>query len=246
MNNLQVFNNTEFGEVRTIEKNGKILFGATECAKVLGYTNPQKAIRNHCKGVNEIVTPTKGGIQKVKFITEGDLYRLITHSKLPAAEEFEHWVFDEVLPSIRKNGGYIAGQEKLSDEELLAKALIVAENKIAEKEKQIERMRPKEIFADAVSASKSSILVGDLAKILHQNGIEIGQKRLFVWLRSNGYLIKQQGASWNMPTQKSMELGLFEIKETTITHSDGHITTSKTVKVTGKGQVYFITKFLKE
>lgn len=246
MNNLQVFNNTEFGEVRTIEKNGKILFGATECAKVLGYTNPQKAIRNHCKGVNEIVTPTKGGIQKVKFITEGDLYRLITHSKLPAAEEFEHWVFDEVLPSIRKNGGYIAGQEKLSDEELLAKALIVAENKIAEKEKQIERMRPKEIFADAVSASKSSILVGDLAKILHQNGIEIGQKRLFVWLRSNGYLIKQQGASWNMPTQKSMELGLFEIKETTITHLDGHITTSKTVKVTGKGQVYFITKFLKE
>lgn len=246
MNNLQVFNNTEFGEVRTIEKNGRILFGATECAKVLGYTNPQKAIRNHCKGVNEIVTPTKGGIQKVKFITEGDLYRLITHSKLPAAEEFEHWVFDEVLPSIRKNGGYIAGQEKLSDEELLAKALIVAENKIAEKEKQIEHMRPKEIFADAVSASKSSILVGDLAKILHQNGIEIGQKRLFVWLRSNGYLIKQQGASWNMPTQKSMELGLFEIKETTITHSDGHITTSKTVKVTGKGQVYFITKFLKE
>lgn len=246
MNNLQVFNNTEFGEVRTIEKNGRILFGATECAKVLGYTNPQKAIRNHCKGVNEIVTPTKGGIQKVKFITEGDLYRLITHSKLPAAEAFEHWVFDEVLPSIRKNGGYIAGQEKLSDEELLAKALIVAENKIAEKEKQIERMRPKEIFADAVSASKSSILVGDLAKILHQNGIEIGQKRLFVWLRSNGYLIKQQGASWNMPTQKSMELGLFEIKETTITHLDGHITTSKTVKVTGKGQVYFITKFLKE
>ena len=175
MNDLQVFNNTEFGEVRTIEKNGKVLFGATECAKVLGYTNPQRAIRDHCKGVNEIVTPTKGGTQKVKFITEGDLYRLIAHSKLPSAERFEHWVFDEVLPSIRINGGYIAGQDALSDEELLAKALMVAKNKIAEKEKQIERMRPKELFADAVSASKSSILVGDLERYFTKMGLISGK-----------------------------------------------------------------------
>ena len=132
----------------------------------------------------------------------------------------------------------------MSDAELMAKALFVAQRQIEERNAQIERMKPKEIFADAVSASKSSILVGDLAKLLKQNGVNIGQKRLFDWLRENGFLIKQKGASWNMPTQYSMERGLFEVKETSVTHSDGHITISKTAKVTGKGQVYFINKFL--
>lgn len=133
-----------------------------------------------------------------------------------------------------------------SPDKVMARALIMANRKLEEQNRQIERMRPKEIFADAVTASKTSILVGDLAKLLKQNNIDTGQKRLFTWLRENGYLIRQQGASWNMPTQRSMELGLFEIKETTITHSDGHISVNKTVKVTGKGQQYFINKFLSD
>lgn len=131
-----------------------------------------------------------------------------------------------------------------SPEKVMARALQIADQKIHHLETRVAEMKPKELFADAVSASKSSILVGDLAKLLKQNGVDIGQKRLFQWLREKGYLIKQQGASWNMPTQRSMEQGLFEVKETTITHSDGHISISKTVKVTGKGQVYFINKLL--
>lgn len=256
MNNLQVFKNTEFGEVRTIEENGKVLFCGSDCAKALGYSKPQNAISTHCRGALKRGIGVQTGVKadgtpamqeiEMSFIPEGDLYRLITHSKLPSAEKFERWVFDEVLPSIRKHGGYIAGQETMSDDDLLAKALLVAQNKISEKNQQIERMRPKEIFADAVAASKSSILVGDLAKLLKQNNIEIGQKRLFGWMRENGYLIRQKGASWNMPTQKAMDKGLFEIKETTITHADGHISISKTVKVTGSGQVYFINQFLDE
>ena len=131
-----------------------------------------------------------------------------------------------------------------SPEKVMARALQIADQKIHHLETRVAEMKPKELFADAVSAAKSSILVGDLAKLLKQNGVDIGQKRLFQWLREKGYLIKQQGASWNMPTQRSMEQGLFEVKETTITHSDGHISISKTVKVTGKGQVYFINKLL--
>lgn len=132
----------------------------------------------------------------------------------------------------------------MSDDELMAKALMVAQNKIAEKDKQIERMKPKEIFADAVSASHTSILVGDMAKLLKQNGVEIGQKRLFEWLRENGYLIKRKGSDWNMPTQKSMEMGLFDIKESTVNNPDGSVRINRTTKVTGKGQQYFINKFL--
>ena len=246
MNELKIFENTEFGKMRTIEEGGKVLFCGSDCAKMLGYSKPQNAISAHCKGaaLKQGIIDGLGREQNMLFITEGDLYRLITHSKLPAAEEFEKWVFDEVLPSIRKHGGYIAGQENMSDEELIARALMVAKHKIEERDKQIEVLKPKALFADAVSASKTSILIGDLAKLIKQNGHDIGQRRLFQWMRDKGYLIKQQGASWNMPTQKSMDMGLFEIKETTITHSDGHISISKTVKVSGKGQVYFVNKFI--
>ena len=132
----------------------------------------------------------------------------------------------------------------MSDDELMAKALMVAQNKIAERDKQIERMKPKEIFADAVSASHTSILVGDMAKLLKQNGVDIGQKRLFEWLREKGYLIKRKGSDWNMPTQKSMDMGLFDIKESTINNPDGSVRINRTTKVTGKGQQYFINKFL--
>lgn len=251
MNELQVFENAQFGQVRIIEENGKPLFCGSDVAKALGYMRPADALAQHCKGSVKRRLLTAGGEQDAKFIPEGDVYRLIARSKLPAAERFEKWVFDEVLPSIRKNGGYIAGQENMTDDELLANALMVAQRKIAARdkqievqEKQIEAMHPKALFADAVSASKTSILIGDLAKLLKQNGVDIGQKRLFQWLRENKYLISQKGASYNSPTQRSMEMKLFEVKETTITHADGHITINRTAKVTGKGQVYFINKFV--
>lgn len=251
MNELQIFNNEEFGEVRMTEINGKPYFVATDVATALGYTNPRKAISDHCKGVTKRDTPTSSGVQQMSYINEGDLYRLIMKSKLPSAEKFEKWVMEEVLPSIRKNGGYIAGQETLSDEELLSKALMVAQRKIDEKnniiamqDSRIQEMIPKEIFADAVSASHTSILIGDLAKLICQNGVQIGQKRLFEWLRENNFLIKS-GTSRNMPKQRYVEQGLFEVKESNIQNPDGSVRITKTTKVTGKGQVYFVNKFLK-
>ena len=252
MNNIQIFNNTEFGEIRTAEIEGNPYFMATDIAKALGYTNPNKAINDHCRAITKCATPISGKMQEVNFIPEGDVYRLIARSKLPQAEKFEKWVFDEVLPSIRKTGGYIAGQEHMTDDELLANAILVAQRKIAERDKVIQaqndtitELKPKAVFADAVSSSKTSILIGDMAKLLRQNGIEIGQKRLFDWLRNNGYLIKRKGSDWNMPTQRSVEMGLFEIKESTHLDGNGCNITTKTSKVTGKGQVYFINKFLK-
>lgn len=253
MNDLQIFKNAEFGEIRTVEIEGKPYFVANDVAKALGYVETAKAIRTHCKGVSEMDIPSNGGIQKMKVIPEGDIYRLVIKSHLPNAEKFETWVFDEVLPSIRKTGGYIAGQETMTDDELLANAVLVAQRKIAERDKviqqqeeKIEEMKPKAIFADAVSASETSILIGDLAKLLRQNGVEIGQKRLFEWLRNNGYLIKRKGSDWNMPTQRSMEMGLFEIKETHHIDGNGCNITKRTPKTTGKGQVYFTNKFLGE
>jgi len=248
MNELQVFKNNEFGEIRTVEENGKTLFVASDVALALGYSNPRKAIIDHCKGVTKRDTPTSGGIQSLSYINEGDLYRLIAHSKLPSAEKFESWIFDEVIPSIRKNGGYIVGQETLSDEELLEKAVLVAQKRIAERDKiitqqkaKIEQDRPKTIFADAVSASDSSLLVRDVAKMIRQNGVQLGEKRFYKWLRENGYVC--QGST--MPTQKAMELGLFEIIVRTVERGNGLPLETKTARITGKGQVYFINKFLK-
>lgn len=243
MNELKVFENAQFGRVRVIDENGKPLFCGSDVAKALGYNEPHKAVMRHAKGGMKRPIPTNGGTQEMLFIPEGDVYRLITRSKLPAAERFESWVFDEVLPSVRKSGGYIAGQESMTDAELLSKALLVAKRQIDARDKQIADMQPKALFADAVSASSSSILIGELAKLLRQNGRDIGQNRLFQWLREQGYLCTK-GSAYNCPTQRSMELGLFEIKETAITHSDGHITINRTPKVTGKGQVYFVDRFL--
>lgn len=258
MNELQIFNNEEFGEVRTLEVNGQPYFVASDVAKILHYAIPHKAVRDHCKGVLKQNILTSGGNQDVLIIPESDVYRLIFNASSQSnskdvrevAERFENWVMTEVLPSIRKNGGYIAGQETLSDEELLSKALMVAQRKIDEKnqiiaiqDSRIHEMRPKEIFADAVSASRTSILIGDLAKLICQNGYQIGQKRLFEWMRNNGYLMKY-GASRNMPAQRFVEQGLFEIKESNVQNPDGSVRTTRTTKVTGKGQVYFVNKFL--
>lgn len=245
MTELQVFNHPQFGTVRAVEIQGEPWLVGKDVAESLGYTATEKAIRTHVdgddKGVTEMDTP--GGKQKVVIINESGLYSLVFGSKLPEAKKFKHWVTSEVLPSIRRDGGYMHTSPDMTDEEIMARAILLGQKKIEEQAKRIQEMRPKEIFADRVSASESSILVGDLAKLLKQNGVDMGQKRLFRWLRDKGYLIKY-GISYNLPTQRSMELGLFEIKETTITHADGHISISKTVKVTGKGQVYFVNKFL--
>lgn len=248
MTELQVFNHPQFGTVRAVEIQGEPWLVGKDVAGALGYgagKSLANAVAKHVdgddKGVTEMVTP--GGKQKVVIINESGLYSLVFGSKLPEAKKFKHWVTSEVLPSIRRDGGYMHTSPDMTDEEIMARAVLLGQKKIEEQAKRIQEMRPKEIFADRVSASESSILVGDLAKLLKQNGVDMGQKRLFRWLRDKGYLIKY-GISYNLPTQRSMELGLFEIKETTITHSDGHISISKTVKVTGKGQVYFVNKFL--
>lgn len=250
MNELQIFNSEEFGQVRTVEINGKPYFVANDVARALGYKRPADAITAHCKGAVKHRYLTDGGEQELKVIPEGDIYRLTVRSKLPSAEKFERWVFDEVLPAIHHNGGYIMGQENLSDSELMAKAILVAQktiehkNQIIEQQKaKIEQDRPKTIFADAVSASHTSILIGDLAKLICQNGYQIGQKRLFQWMRDNGYLMVS-GSSRNMPKQKYVEQGLFEIKESNVQNPDGSVRITRTTKVSGKGQLYFVNKFL--
>lgn len=248
MNSLQKFNNPEFGTIRSTTINGEPWFVGKDVAQILGYSNTRDAIRIHVdeedKTDGVVIHDSIGREQTPALINESGLYSLILLSKMPKARQFKRWVTSEVLPSIRKNGGYIAGQETLTDDELLAKALEVAHRKIMERDRQIAMMKPKEIFADAVATSATSILIGDLAKILKGNGVEIGQKRLFQWLRDNGYLIKRQGSDYNSPTQKSMELKLMEIKETAVTCPDGSVRVTKTPKITGKGQQYFINKFL--
>ena len=250
MNELQVFNSSEFGKIRTITKDDEPMFCLIDICKALEIRNATDVAKRLDEDeLTRLNLGSRAG--ETSFITESGLYAVILRSDKPNAKKFRKWVTSEVLPSIRKNGGYIAGQETLSDEELMAKALLVANNKIAERDKiieqkqaRIEQMKPKEIFADAVAASHTSILVGDLAKLICQNGYQIGQKRLFDWLRANGYLIKA-GSSYNMPTQRYVEQGLFEIKESNLVNPDGSVRITKTTKVTGEGQVYFVNKFLK-
>ena len=247
MNEIKIFDNPEFGKVRTMEINGEPYFVGREVAMILGYKNPLDALAKHVEEEDKGVAncDTLGGTQKMTVINESGLYSLILSSKLPKAKEFKRWVTSEVLPSIRKHGAY-AVDELLNDPEFAIKtftALKEERERSKRLSEQIEADKPKVIFADSVSAAKSSILIGDLAKILKQNGVDIGQKRLFGWLRDKGYLIKG-GSSKNMPTQKAAEMGLFEVKVSTVNNPDGSIRETKTTKVTGKGQVYFVNKFL--
>lgn len=248
MNDLKIFENKEFGEIRTVNIDGEPWFVGKDVAEILGYSDTSDAMKKHVDDDDKLTRHFADSGQKraMYIINESGLYSLILSSKLPNAKRFKRWVTSEVLPSIRKNGGYIAGQETMSDDELMARALQVAQNKILERDKQIETMTPKAIFADAVAASHTSILIGDLAKLISQNGVSIGQKRLFKWLRDNGYLIKREGSDRNMPTQRSMEMKLFEVKESTISNPDGSVRITRTPKVTGKGQQYFVNKFLTE
>ena len=250
MNDLQIFSNEDFGEVRTVLVDNEPMFCLADVCKALEISNPSKVAQRLDE--DERTKLELGRAGDTNFVTESGLYAVILRSDKPNAKKFRKWVTSEVLPSIRKNGGYIAGQETLSDDELMAKALLVAQNKIAERDSiiaeknaQIEQMKPKQIFADSVETSRTSILVGDLAKLICQNGVQIGQKRLFEWMRQNGYLMKY-GASRNMPIQKYIEQGLFEIKENSIQSPNGNVRLTITPKVTGKGQVYFINKFLNE
>lgn len=262
MNNLKIFKNDQFGEIRTVEENGTVLFCGSDIAGALGYSNTRDAINRHCKpegvvkrdGVSQ--TTNQYGVTteqtvEMKFINEGNVYRLITHSKLPAAEQFEHWVFDEVLPTIRRNGAYMTDdtleQALTSPDFLIQLATKLKEEKAKriELEARVEQDKPKVLFAQAVETAHNSILIGDLAKILKQNGVQTGQKRLFEQLRQEGYLMKG-GNSHNMPTQRAMEMGLFEVKESTVNNPDGSVRINRTTKVTGKGQTYFISKFLKQ
>lgn len=240
MEGLQIFQNSEFGAIRTVTVDDEPMFCLADVCKALELSNSRVvSTRLDDDERRKLELPRQG---ETWFITESGLYAVILRSDKPNAKKFRKWVTSEVLPSIRKNGGYIDGQEHLSDEELMAKALVVANNKIAERDRIIQRMKPKEVFADAVATSKTSILVGDLAKLICQNGYQIGQKRLFEWLRSNGYLIKS-GSSRNMPQQRYVEQGLFEVKESNFQNPDGSVRITRTTKVSGKGQIYFINKF---
>lgn len=252
MTDLQIFNSPEFGTIRTIDKGGEPWFVGKDVANALGFTNSRDAISTHVfledRGVDSIDTP--GGNQKMTVINESGVYALVFGSRLTTAKKFKHWVTSEIIPSIRKHGAYMTPEtlEKvlLSPDTLmqLAQNLKDEQEKRKALEAQIESQKPAVLFTGAVETSKTSILIGELAKMLKQNGINIGQNRLFEWLRQNGYLIKRNGTDYNMPTQRSMDMGLFEIKETIINNPDGSIKISKTPKVTGKGQVYFINLFL--
>ena len=245
MSEVQLFN-FENHEVRSLLINSEPWFVGKDVAEILSYSNTRKALTDHVDDEDKMdgvtIRDSIGRNQKPVLINESGLYSLVLSSKLPSAKKFKRWVTSEVLPALRKTGQYQV--KELSGQELMAKALIEAQSVLAAKDKVIEEMKPKVVFADAVATSHTSILVGELAKILKQNGIDMGQKRLFAWLREKGYLIKRQGTDYNMPTQKSMDLGLFEIKEGSYVNGSGVNITTKTPKVTGKGQQYFINKFL--
>ena len=254
MNEIVTFKNSEFGEVRTLVINDEPWFVGKDVAEILGYKKPLNALTTHVDkddSLKQGLTDSLGRTQETIIINESGLYSLILSSKLPAAKKFKRWVTSEVLPAIRKTGGYIADQENMSDSELMAKALEVAHKTLALRNKRIEEldkenkmMKPKVVFADAVEVSDTSILVGELAKLISQKkNKKIGQNKLFEWLREHDYLMKK--GSWkNMPTQRSVDMGIIEIKERTITNADGSTRITKTPKITGKGQIYFINKFL--
>lgn len=233
--------------LRTLtDEAGEPWFVLKDCMSILDLGNPTEAVKMFDKdefSTTEVIDSI-GRRQQTYIISEPGLYRLVMKSRKPEAKEFQRWVTHEVLPSIRKHGGYMAGQERMTPEQMALASMRWLQSKVDEQAKQLKAQEGKVLFANAVETARTSILVGDFAKILKSNGIDIGLRRLFAWLREHGWLIKAKGSSWNMPTQKAMDLHLFEVKETTISHSDGHTTINKTPKMTGKGQTYFAKLFL--
>lgn len=243
MNELQVFNNAMFGNVRVLLQGDEPWFVAKDVADTLGYQNGSRDVNRHTDEEDRTKAMVFDGNQNKEtiLINESGLYSLVLSSKLPNARQFKRWVTSDVLPSLRKYGTYSMDIPRTLPDALKAYANeIEAHNQTRA---LLEEQKPKVLFADAVSTSDTDILIGDLAKLLNQNGHNIGQNRLFERLRNEGYLISRKGASYNIPTQRAMELGLFRIKETAITHSDGRVSLNKTPKVTGKGQLYFINRY---
>lgn len=253
---IKIFENAEFGSIRTAKIDGKPYFMASDVATALGYSNPRKAIIDHCKGVTKCDAPTQGGMQTVSFIPEGDIYRLIVKSKLPSAVKFENWVFEEVLPSIRKNSGYIHTTTEDTPDVIMAKALLLADATIKEQKAMIEKQAaqieadaPKVLFADTVTTSEDNISIGALAKLLSQKGINTGEKKLFDWLRTNGYLFRRRGGE-NLPMQKYINSGLMVVEENAIKikakNGTERTIISLQTKITPKGQVHLIDKISRE
>lgn len=235
-----------------IDENGEPWFVAKDVCDILELNNITEALRpldeDEKTNFRNSEVAQNGGRAPI-IISEPGLYKLIMRSRKPEAKEFQRWVTHEVLPQIRKTGGYIPASETDDDMTILAKAVMIGQRtmeeqkqRIADQQSRIVELEPKARFADAVAASDGTCLVGELAKMLRRNGMDIGQNRLFRLLQADGYLGKS-GSNRNVPTQRAMDLGLFRIKETTVTHADGHTTVSRTPKVTGKGQRYFIDRY---
>ena len=264
MNNVQIFKSAEFGQVRTVEVDGTLYFVGKDIAEALGYSNINKAIQMHVDDEDKKILDFKGfshfgntlwtgnDFSNKTVVNESGVYSLILSSKLPAAKQFKHWVTSEILPAIRKTGGYVSNAELFINtylgnvDEKTKDLFRLNLNTIEQLNKKIETDKPKVLFADSVSGSQTSILIGTLAKILKQNGVNIGQNRLFAWLRENGYLVSKRGLGYNTPTQHSLNLGIMEIKENAIVQPDGNTRVTRTPLITGKGQNYFVSKFLQK
>lgn len=261
---VRTFEHADFGSIRVVVKGSDPWFVAKDVCDALSISNSRDAVAKLDTDERGVaLTDTPGGEQQVSIVSEPGFYRLVMKSRKPEAKAFRRWVTHEVLPSIRKFGVYATAEtaeQLMSDPDFMIKTFEALkkerervraletvnrrnEDLLARKERRLDEMRPKAVFADAVSASRSTILIGDLAKILKQNGVDIGQKRLFAWMRENGWLVKS-GQSRNMPTQRGMDMGLFRVKETTISNPDGSVRVTRTTKVTGKGQQYFVNLFL--
>ena len=275
---VTIFENAQFGRIRTsLTESGEPLFCLVDVCKALGLTNPRQVKTTlSARGVITNDTPTYNQhgamvMQQMNFITEPNLYKCIFQSRKKEAEQFQDWVCGEVLPSIRKSGGYMVAKVDETPEQIMARALMVAKDTIDRQQaalkqsenknyllqcqndaltsmnegqqRHIKALMPGATFAKAVETSEHSILVGELARIIKQNGVEIGQNRLFQWMRDKGYLCKK-GEMYNQPTQKALQMGLFELKKTVITKPNGDSLVTTTTKVTGKGQIYFVNKFL--
>ena len=248
---IMAFENAEFGTVRVSTRDGEPWFVAKDVCDALGIAKYRDAVsRLDPDERGSVLVDTLGGAQEASAVSEPGFYKLVMRSRKPEAKAFQRWVTHEVLPAIRRTGGYMAARADETPEETMARALRIADDTMRRQKERIAalseenaEMRPKALFADAVAASDGTCLVGELAKMIAQNGVDIGQNRLFAWLRDNGWLGKT-GCNRNVPTQRAMDMGLFRIKETAVTHSDGHVTVTRTPKVTGKGQAYFVNRFI--
>ena len=246
MNEIMIFTSTEFGEIRTLKEKNKVLFCGSDITKALGYGNASAALNRHCKGITKRDTLTNGGIQALLFITEGDVYRLIAHSRLPSAERFESWIFDEVLPTIRKTGGYVANEDVFVEtylpfaDEPIKQLFRIQCRVINQLNERILKDEPKVKFADHVGDSTNVIDVNRMAKLCADHGIRIGRNRLFAWMRSRGILM-----GGNIPYQEYIENGYFRVKES-VYECNGQTRTYQQTFVTGKGQQYILSRLMRE